>query len=349
MAHISMKSAILGPCVAIAVALALTACSAGDAAHRSFRPEVVTASGVPYTGNGIAALDPQAILTKAIRATSSAPTVRLAGKLTGVPVPTEPASASAGASAAPVRQSPGTFSLDMVFTQFGAVGDIVDGSVSTQLLRVQDEVWAAEPVSFWKAAGAVDGGMAYGGLYVKIPVADPGYSGFIDDTRIGFLLDRLLQSSAIWKKGPIGTVNGVSALELDGTSGGGHRTAVWVATDGAPYLLRTTPTAGSFHGAIDFTGYDQRLTVQAPVPGQVLDNALLVLPSLAPSTIAITNLPLLITTVPTTASASSSASASASASASRLPSRSASPSASPSSAPTPSNSASASSSQSPQS
>jgi len=110
---------------------------------------------------------------------------------------------------------------------------------------------------------------------VKIPTADPRYAGFTNDTRIGFLLDRLLQTSATWKKGAVGTVNGTAALELDGTGRDGHKAALWVATDGEPYILRIAPTAGSYLGRIDFTGYDERLAVQAPLPGQVLDNALL--------------------------------------------------------------------------
>jgi hypothetical protein len=276
---------VFGSCVAVAAAFVLTACSADDAAHRSFRPEVVTASGVPYTGNGIAALDPQAIVTKAVNATSTAPAVHLTGILTGVPVPRATFSGSgttlSGLSrkGARLATTAGTLSLDMVFTQLGAVGDISDGGATARLLRIEDQVWSAEPSSFWKAAGAADGGKAYGGLFVKIPSADPRYAGFSNDTRIGYLLDRLLQTSATWKKGPLGTVDGVDALELDGSGSDGHGAAVWVATDGSPYLIRIASTAGSYHGQLDFIDYDARLAVQAPLPGQVLDNALLVLPS----------------------------------------------------------------------
>lgn len=307
MARISKASAVLGPCVAVAVAVALAGCSADDAAHRSFRPQVIEASGVPYTGNGIAALDPQAIVTKTIKVTSSAPTVHLSGTLTGVPVPVDATgTASAGyspadsgnsssdldgqsgdsagsTSAAGVPTSAGTLHLDMVFTQFGAVGDIAAGAVTSRLLRIEDEVWTAEPSSFWAAAGALDHGKAYGGLYVEIPSADPRYAGFSDDTRIGFLLDRLLQTSATWKKGAVSMVNSVTALELDGVGRDGHRASIWVATDGEPYILRIAPTAGSYQGQIDFTDYEDRFAVQAPLPGQVLDNALLVLPTLNPS------------------------------------------------------------------
>jgi hypothetical protein len=302
MARISTASAVLGPCVAVAVAVGLAACSADDPAHRSFRPQVITASGVPYSGNGIAALDPQAVVTRTIKDTSSAPTVHLSGTLTGVPVPAaSTASSSSGtsgytsgsdpdavssASSSAVPTAAGTFSLDMVFTQFGAVGDLTNGSATSRLLRVEDEVWAAQPSSFWKAAGASGGGKAYGGLYVKVPSADPRYAGFTNDTRIGYLLDRLLQTSATWKKGPVGTVNGSAALELNGTGKDGHTASIWVATDGEPYILRIAPTAGSYRGQIDFTGYGERLAVQAPLPGQVLDNALLVLPSLTPSALA---------------------------------------------------------------
>jgi hypothetical protein len=287
MARVSVVSAVVGPCVAVAVAVALASCSADDPAHRSFRPEEVTAAGVPYTGNGIAQLDPQAIVSKAVNATSSAPAVHLSGTLTGVPVPMATSSSSdtviSGLSQERSSTSAGTFTLDMVFTQLGAVGDITDGSATARLLRIEDQVWSAEPSSFWKAAGAAAGGKAFGGLYVKIPSADPRYAGFSNDTRIGYLLDHLLQTSATWKKGPLGTVDGVNALELDGTGSDGHKAAVWVATDGAPYLIRIAPTAGSYRGQLDFTGYDARLAVQAPLPGQVLDNALLVLPTSSPS------------------------------------------------------------------
>lgn len=313
MARISTVSAVLGPCVAIAVAVALTACSADDPAHRSFRPQEITAAGVRYTGNGIDALDPQAIVTKTIKATSSAPTVHLTGTLNGVPVPAETSETStsgsdsdgsnsdsnsdngddstASASATAIATVPGTFKLDMVFTPFAAVGDVTTGSVTSRLLRVEDEVWTAEPSSFWAAAGAVDNGKAYGGLYVKIPTADPRYSGFSNDTRIGFLLDRLLQTSATWDKGPAMKIDGIPALQLDGVGRDGHRASIWVATDGEPYLLRIAPTGGSYQGQIDFTGYEDRLAVQAPLPGQVLDNALLVLPSLSPSALETSTLP----------------------------------------------------------
>jgi len=204
----------------------------------------------------------------------------------------------------------------MVFTQFGAVGDVTDGSATARLLRIEDQVWSAQPSSFWKAAGAAGGGKAYGGLYVKIPSADPRYAGFSNDTRIGYLLDKLLQTSATWKKGPLGHVDGVETLELDGTGSNGHQAAVWVATDGAPYLVRIAPTAGSYHGQLDFTGYDQRLAVQAPLPGQVLDNALIVLPSESPSSLPNSALSSASSSVKATPAGSASATPSPSASAS---------------------------------
>jgi hypothetical protein len=291
MARVSVVSAVLGPCVALAAAVALASCSADDPAHRSFRPEIVTAAGLPYTGNGVATLDPQAIITKAVNATSTAPAVHMSGTLTGVPVPratssgadTATAISGLGQARSTIATTAGTLTLDLVFTQVGAVGDVTDGSATARLLRIEDQVWSAQPSSFWKAAGAAGGGKAYGGLYVKIPSADPRYAGFSNDTRIGYLLDHLLQTSATWKKGPLGTVDGVNAVELEGIGSDGHSASVFVATDGAPYLLRIEPTAGSYHGEIDFTDYDARLAVQAPLPGQVLDNALLVLPSVSSS------------------------------------------------------------------
>lgn len=314
-----MATAILGPVTAVALAVALTACSADDPAHRSFRPQEITAAGIPYTGNGIAALDPQAIVTTTVKATSSAPTVHVTGTLTGVPV------------------SGGSFTVDMVFTQFGAVGDVTSGSATSRLLRVEDEVWAAEPSSFWKEIGAIDSGKAYGGLYVRIPTADPRYAGFTNDTRIGYLLDRLLLTSGTWAKGHVSVVNGENALELDGTGRDGHKASIWVATDGAPHILRIAPTAGSYQGRIDFVNYEDRVAVQAPLPGQVLDNALIVLPpsaSASPSpssgSSGSTSPTPTASTGPTKPSVPASSSATATSSASD------SPTSSPSTSPTPS-------------
>jgi hypothetical protein len=215
----------------------------------------------------------------------------MTGSLTGVSVPQIQDTSESDDDSAPSLQplqsqasyGPGTFTLDMVFTQFAAVGDITEGSVTSRLLRIEDEVWAAEPASFWKAAGAAQGGRAYGGLYVQIPQNDPRYSGLTNDTRVGFLLDRILQTSATWTKGAVTTIDGEQAVELDGTGTSGHHCTVWVATSGDPYLLRIAPAGGSFGGSLTFTGYDERLSVQAPLPGQVLDNALVVLPSIAPT------------------------------------------------------------------
>jgi hypothetical protein len=315
-----MATAVVGPVAGVALAVALAACSADDPAHRSFRPQEITASGIPYTGNGIAALDPQAIVTKTVKATSSAPTVHVAGTLTGVPV------------------SGGTFTVDMVFTQFGAVGDVTSGSATSRLLRVEDEVWTAEPSSFWKEVGAIDSGKAYGGLYVRIPIADPRYAGFTNDTRIGYLLDRLLLTSATWAKGQVGMVNGENALELDGTGRDGHKASIWVATDGVPDILRIAPTAGSYQGRIDFTDYEDRVAIQAPLPGQVLDNALLVLPptvsaSASPNTVGSVSTSPTATNPsagPTKPIGSPSATPSAASSASSSPRPSGSPSATPS-------------------
>ena len=221
----------------------------------------------------------------------------------------------------------------MVFTQFGAVGDITTGSATSRLLRVEDEVWTAEPSSFWAAAGAVNDGRAYGGLYVKIPVADPRYAGFSNDTRIGFLLDRLLQTSATWAKGPVSTIDGTRAIELRGAGRDGHRASIWVATDGEPYILRIAPTGGSYQGQINFADYGDRYAIQAPLPGQVLDNALIVLPSLSPSALP--------TSTPAVTSRTDSPIPSASSTSSTSPvALPMSPSQSPSSSPSPSPSAS---------
>jgi hypothetical protein len=281
----------IAPAAAVAVtltaAVVLASCSADNPAYRSARPEQVVASGGPYAGNGITKLDPQAILAAAVNATSSASAVEMSGTLQGVPVPadtlgSDPAGEPDAASAA-AAPTPGSFAMDMVFTQVGAVGDITVGGATSQLLRIDDQVWAAEPDSFWQAVGASDDGDRFGGLYVQIPQDDPRFAGFADDTRIGYLLDALLQTSATWTTGPVQTVDGVSAVELEGSGSGGHSASVWVATDGQPYLVRIAPTGGSYQGRIDFTGYDERLAVQAPLPGQILDNALVVLSSASPS------------------------------------------------------------------
>lgn len=334
----------IAPAVAVVstltVAVVLASCSGDNPVYRSARPEQVVASGVPYSGNGITKLDPQAILAAAVDATSSAPAVEMSGTLQDVPVPvdsigTASASAPAGASAGPTK-TPGNFTLDMVFTQVGAVGDITVGGAASQLLRIDDQVWAAEPDSFWAAVGASDSGDRFGGLYVQIPEDDPRFNGFADDTRIGYLLDALLQTSATWTKGPVQTVDGVSAVELEGSGAGGHSASVWVATDGQPYLIQIAPTGGSYQGRIDFTGYGERLAVQAPLPGQILDNALVVLSSASPSP-ADTYRPL---ATATSASPSPSASASKQPTPSASPSSSASPSASSSTGGSPSPSSS---------
>ncbi|NUU24439.1 MAG: hypothetical protein HOV68_23485 [Streptomycetaceae bacterium] len=235
-------------------AVLVTGCSVGKPAHRSFSdPSDEPSVGLPL-GNQVGSLDPAAILQRAQAATAAAAFVHVKGQVT-----------AAGANT--------PFSVDMRFTDTGSDGTIVDDGVTARVTRVQNQVWFQGDARFWAEVGSTAAETANRGKFVQIPVGDKKYAGLVENTYVERLVTKLLGKPGALEKGQTQEVNGRAAIALiDRGPGGG---TIWVATEGAPYLMRFEAAPGEkTRGAIDFLGYNERSVITAPDPGLVVDKDL---------------------------------------------------------------------------
>lgn len=239
---------------ALVAAVLASGCSVGKPAHRSFSdPGDEPSVGLPL-GNQVGGLDAAAILQRAQAATAAAAFVHVKGTVT------EPGATT-------------PFSVDMRFTASGSDGSIVEDGVTARVTRVQNQVWFQGDARFWSEVGSAAAETANRGKFVQVPVGDKKYAGLVENTYVERLVAKLLGKPGPLEKGETREVNGRNAIALvDKGPGGG---TIWVATEGAPYLMRFEAAADArTKGAIDFIGYNDRTVITAPDPDLVVDKDL---------------------------------------------------------------------------
>ncbi|WP_436791021.1 hypothetical protein [Yinghuangia sp. YIM S10712] len=240
---------------AVVAAVLAAGCSVGKPAHRSFSdPGDEPSVGLPL-GNQVGSLDPAAILQRAQAATAAAAFVHIRGEIT-----------KEGA------RSP--FTVDMRFTSTGSDGTLVDDGVTARVTRVQNQVWFQGDPRFWGEAGSsAQEEFTNRDKFIQIPVNDKKYAGIVENTYVERLVTKLLGEPGELEKGEKREVNGRKAIALVVRGAGGG--TIWVATEGAPYLIRFEAAPESkTKGAVDFLGYNERTVITAPDPDQVVDKDL---------------------------------------------------------------------------
>ncbi|MFI6586466.1 hypothetical protein [Embleya sp. NPDC050493] len=245
---------------AVSVTVLAAGCSAGRPAHRSWQAPVDEPTAGAPLGNQVDNLDPAAILQRAQAATAGAKSVHVKGELT---VP--------GAAGKPAKP----FSVDMRFTSTGSEGQIVEDTTTAYVTRVQNQVWFRGDAKFWSKVEGTTTEVANHDKYVQVPTSgDKKYDGLVENTYVERLTNKLMGKPGKLEKGPVKQVNGHKAIALENRTPGTGGT-IWVAVEGAPYLLRmeSAPDAKQA-GAFDFLGYGERVIVHAPDPKEVVDKGL---------------------------------------------------------------------------
>ena len=280
---------------AVAVTVALAGCSAGRPAHRSWQAPVdEPLAGAPL-GNRVDRLDPAAILQRAQAATAGAKSVHVKGELVaptgGGPSDSADSSGSSSGSSGSSGSSSGSsgssdgsdeesdadakpFSVDMRFTSTGSEGRIVEDGTTAYMTRVQNQVWFKGDAKFWSEVDGTLSAVAYRDKYVQVPSSDRKYTGIVENTYVERLTKKLMGKPGTLEKGRTDHINGHAAIALENKTPGAGGT-IWVATEGAPYLLRMEAAAGAKQaGGFDFLAYDERVDVHAPEPKDVVDKDL---------------------------------------------------------------------------
>ncbi|MFF5704470.1 hypothetical protein ACFY7H_18495 [Streptomyces sp. NPDC012794] len=105
--------------------------------------------------------------------------------------------------------------------------------------------------------------------WVKIPSSDPRAASMTNSCDLAKLTGDLGKSSPLARKGQTGTIGGKPALAIAFPSRQGTQTD-WVATQGTPYILKSTVSGDSTAEAL-FSAFDVPVDTTSPKDSDVLD------------------------------------------------------------------------------
>jgi hypothetical protein len=197
-------------------------------------------SGSSGGGTGLAAQDAADVVDDVRAAFASARSVHIKGSLS---------------------QASETIALDVRLAGTKGTGTLTVGGLPVKITKIGDAAYINGNKAFWTRTAGGSAAAQLAGKWVKLPSSTPGFAQFLQFLQIKNGWDRLLTptSTAGVTKGALVDVGGVRALELeDGKDG-----SLFVAAEGKPYPLRLTG-AGGQKGRLDFTDYDEDVSISAP-------------------------------------------------------------------------------------
>ncbi|MDG9689965.1 hypothetical protein CJI59_00855 [Streptomyces sp. Alain-F2R5] len=109
------------------------------------------------------------------------------------------------------------------------------------------------------------------GKWVKMPASDAATAGVCD--KQGFLaaMDEDTSERQGMKRDGTTEVDGEDALKLTKRTSGGETLALYVATEGEPYILKSTTEGGKSPGSVTFSEYNEPVNAEQPPADQTVD------------------------------------------------------------------------------
>ncbi|MEU2564800.1 hypothetical protein ABZ626_36530 [Streptomyces longispororuber] len=107
--------------------------------------------------------------------------------------------------------------------------------------------------------------------WVKVPAEDSVTKGMCDKQSLMKALDEDKSERKGMRKGDTTTVGGQEAIKLTKKTAAGEKLALYVATKGEPYILRTTTEGGDEPSSATFSDYDKDVRPQKPASGETVD------------------------------------------------------------------------------
>jgi hypothetical protein len=107
--------------------------------------------------------------------------------------------------------------------------------------------------------------------WVKMPANDASTAGVCDKQGFIAALDEDESERRGMQRGSTTEVNGAQALELTKDASGGEKLTLYVATEGEPYILKTTTEGGKNPGSITFGEYGETVAPEQPPAGETVD------------------------------------------------------------------------------
>ncbi|MEU1046788.1 hypothetical protein ABZ400_16690 [Streptomyces sp. NPDC005897] len=107
--------------------------------------------------------------------------------------------------------------------------------------------------------------------WVKMPADDASTAGVCDKQGFVAAMDEDKSERRGMKRGSTTEVNGEEALELTKDASGGEKLTLHVATEGEPYILKTTTEGGKNPGSVTFGEYGETVNPEQPPAGETVD------------------------------------------------------------------------------
>ncbi|WP_308117580.1 hypothetical protein [Streptomyces anatolicus] len=107
--------------------------------------------------------------------------------------------------------------------------------------------------------------------WVKMPADDASTSGLCDKQGLIASMDEDKSTRKGMKKGDTTSIDGQEAITLTKKASGGETHTMYVATEGKPYILRTTVKGGDKPNEATFTDYNKPVSPKTPAKGETVD------------------------------------------------------------------------------
>ncbi|MFF9049073.1 hypothetical protein [Streptomyces parvulus] len=107
--------------------------------------------------------------------------------------------------------------------------------------------------------------------WVRMPGNDATTAGVCDKQGFIAAMDEDKSERRGMERGATSEVDGEQALKLTKKGEGGETLAMYVATEGEPYILRTTTEGGENPGSVTFSDYGEPVKPEQPPAGETVD------------------------------------------------------------------------------
>ncbi|AQS71275.1 hypothetical protein [Streptomyces pactum] len=107
--------------------------------------------------------------------------------------------------------------------------------------------------------------------WVKMPANDAATAGVCDKQGLIAAMDEDKSERRGMKRGDTTEVDGKEALKLTKKGSAGETLALYVATEGEPYILKTTTEGGKNPGSVTFSDYGKPVNPEQPPADQTVD------------------------------------------------------------------------------
>ncbi|MFI8949922.1 hypothetical protein ACIGO6_25775 [Streptomyces sp. NPDC053750] len=156
-------------------------------------------------------------------------------------------------------------------------GTIATGESEADVRHTEATLYLRGDEQYWRSALAQQPDAAQKmvpklqGKWVRMPANDATTAGVCDKQGFIAAMDEDKSERRGMKRGSTTEVNGEQALKLTKEASGGEKLALYVATEGEPYILKTTTEGGKNPGSVTFSEYGEPVSPEQPPADQTVD------------------------------------------------------------------------------